>query len=413
MKVPVKPFSLNRLIALAGLAATLVLSGCGGDSNSSSVKPTTGLKNAGVVAFSSSNFGSGGVSVINMDSGNYDISGPYHETGSDIAVVGGVGHYYLLGRYQMDNISKVELSNLARKTWDEFSVILPGEQAAGNPYDLVKVNDQKAYLIRYDSPKVLIVNPSATNEKDFYTGKFLDLSEYTPADNAVNGAPQVSSATIADDRLFITLQRLEKNGYSWEPNNRGYVAVFDTNTNEEIDTELDTENGFKGIPLLGKNPENIQYHPSIGIVVQNLGTNSGNLGYGNGTSLDKISIASGNYAIDSLVEATTSAAEGQIMDFVIVNDSLGYIINVATYGKAAVQSFVPADGRSSFTTIGDLDGDDYRDIELSPKGNLWLADANLNNPGIRIINTNDNSEIKFVESSWGLYPNNIAFVTEK
>lgn len=402
MKTQKLPFSLNRLVAFSGLAATLVLSGCGGDSDSSSLTPATGLNNAGVVASVSSDFSSGGVNVIDLDSGNYDASGPYHETGSDIAVVGGTGHYYLLGKFQMDNISKVDISNLAKKTWDEFSVLLPDEQDAGNPYDLITVNDQKAYLLRYNSAKILIVNPSATNEADFFSGGVLDLSDYTPEKNE-NGVPRVSAATLVGGKLFVTLQRLND---TYAPVNKSYVAVFDARTDEEIETGKGA-GGLKGIPLLGTNPADIQYHGGIGLVVRNIGTNSET--YGNGTSLDIITT---DYEISSMFPATTSADKGQVKDFVIVDQHHGYIINLKGYMDTKVQSFDPAEGRSSLKTIDDLSGGDFRDIELSPKGNLWIADADKKLPGIDIIDTSNNSEIAFVDSPRGLLPNDIAFVTE-
>ncbi len=404
MKIDKKPFSLSRLIGFSGLAATLALSGCGGDSDSTTLTSVTGLKNAGVVASASSDFGSGGVNVIDLDSANYDILGPYHETGSDISVVGGTGHYYLLGKFQLDNISKIDISNLAQKTWNEFSVLLPNEQDSGNPYDLITVNDQKAYLLRYNSSKILIVNPSATNEANFFSGEVLDLSAYTPAGNT-DGVPRVSAATLVGNKLFITLQRLDD---SYEPVNTSYVAVYDVSNDEEIDTGKGAADGLKGIPLLGTNPDDIQYHAGIGLVVRNLGTNYPT--YGEGTSLDIID--EGNYTTGEMIPPTTTADDGQILDFVIVNANLGYIINLAGYQDATVQSFNPALGRTSLTPAGNLSGGDFRDIELSPKGNLWVADANTQKPGIRIVNTSGDSEIKFVDSPRGLLPNNIAFVTQ-
>jgi hypothetical protein len=397
----------KRLFAVTTLAATLVLAGCGGDSDSNSLTPVTGLSNAGVVASVSSDFSSGGINVIDLDSASYDALGPYHESGSDIAVIGGTGHFYILGKYQMDNISKVDISNLARKTWDDFSVLLPEEQDSGNPYDLIRVNDQKAYLILHNSDKVLIVNPSATNEADFLTGDFLDLSAYTPAGGSPNNAPQISAGTIVGDRLFLTLQRLDS---ASKPTNTSYVAVFDVSNNQEIDTGKGT-GGLKGIPLLGTNPADIQYYADTGLVVRNIGTNYPT--YGNGTSLDIISLSSTSlYDIRPMFPATSTPDKGQIKDVVIVNDTLGYIINLKGYGNTAVQSFNPATGRSSLATINNLTGGDFRDIEISPKGNLWIADANTQNPGIRIINPTSGIQIKFVDSPRGLLPNNIAFVTE-
>lgn len=405
METHKKLLSLHRLVILAGLATTLTLSGCGGDSNdNNSLHATTSFKNAGVVASVSSDFSAGGVNVINLDSGNYDISGPYHETGSDIVVVGGTGHYYLLERFGIDTISKVDISNLAKKTWDNFSVLRDGEQGSANPYNLIKVSDQKAYLLRYDSAEILVVNPSATNEADFITDKTLDLSKYVPTNND-GGSPHVSAATLVGNNLFITMQRLNS---SFKPTNTGYVAVFNTLTDKEVDTGQG-ENGLKGIPLLGTNPDDIQHHEGIGLVVRNLGTNFPT--YGKGTSLDIIDVE--NYTVSAMIPATKSDAEGQILDFVIIDETHGYLINLATYQNTTVQSFSPETGRSSFKTTGNLTGSDFRDIELSPEGNLWVADASLANPSVRIFNPIDNTEIKVVESPRGLLPNNIAFVTER
>lgn len=400
MKTNTKPFSPSRLLTLTSLVATLVLSGCGGDSDNDTPPPSSSLSNVGVVASVSSDFSSGAVNVIDLDSASYDTFGPYHETQSDIAVVGGTGHYYILGRFNMDNISKVEISNPAQKTWDEFSVLRQGEQNAGNPYDLIEVNDQKAYLLRYNSAEILIVNPSATVEADFITGS-LDLSGYAPANNA-DDIPRISAAALAGNKLFVTVQRLDTN---YQPINTSYVAVYNTVDDEEIETGMGA-NGLKGIPLLGKNPDDIQFHAGIGLIVRNLGTNFPT--YGDGTSLDIID--EDNYATSSMI--TPTVAKGQLLDFVIVNANLGYIVNLTGYQNTSVQSFDPATGRTDLATIGSLSGGDFRDIELSPKGNLWIADANVQTPGIHIINTSDNSEITFVDSLRGLLPNNIAFVTE-
>lgn len=397
--------SFHRILAFAGLSASLLISGCGGgDSSSTSLKPVSSLSNAGVVAAVASDFSSGGVSYIDLDSANYDVYGPLHETGSDIVVVGGQGFHYLLGRYSLDNISKIDMSNYAQKTWDEFSVIPEGEENTGNPYDLITVNDQKAYLIRYNSTEISIVNPSARNEAEFFTGASLDLSSYVP-DSSAGQVPQVSDAVLVDNKLFVTLQRLDE---TYQPSNTGYVAVFDVTDDEEIDTGKGTADNLKGIPLLGTNPADIQYHEGIGLVVQNLGTNFPD--YGNGTSLDVISTE--NYSISSMIPPTADATQGQIKDVVILDSNKGFLINVANYQDASIMSFNPSIGRTSFETIADLSGGDFRDIELSPKGNLWIADANTKSPGIRILRPSDNTQIKFVDSPGGLLPDNIAFVTE-
>ncbi len=51
-----------------------------------------------------------------------------------------------------------------------------------DPYALVSLSETKAYLLRYGSDKVWVVNPQAENSEDFKIGE-LDLSGYIPEDN--------------------------------------------------------------------------------------------------------------------------------------------------------------------------------------------------------------------------------------
>ena len=97
----------------------------------------------------------------------------------------------------------------------------------------------------------------------------------------------------------------------------------------------------------------------------------------------------------------------QISDAVIVSSTKGYILNYASFQSISLQSFDPSQGASSLTTVGSFSNADFRDIELSPEGRLWLADARVNNPGIRVINTSDDTEADFVETS--LLPIDISF----
>ena len=57
---------------------------------------------------------------------------------------------------------------------------------------------------------------------------------------------------IANGKLFIVLQRLDSDN-GWIPSKTPYLAVFDVEINEEIDTGMGSE-GLKGIPLLVQRP---------------------------------------------------------------------------------------------------------------------------------------------------------------
>ena len=76
--------------------------------------------------------------------------------------------------------------------------------------------------------------------------------------------PRWVTAVIAGNKFFIVLQRLDRDA-GWVFTNTSYVAVFDTNTDTEIDTGAD-ETPMLGIPLDIKNPQAIQYQGDNNII---------------------------------------------------------------------------------------------------------------------------------------------------
>ncbi len=172
-------------------------------------------------------------------------------------------YYYRLGRFMADKITKVAVDAPNTPIW-QYSTNDSGSTESSNPYQLVFVNSQKAYLLRYGVAKAWIVNPSTTTEAGFKTGE-LDLSAYADAD----GVPEMVAGVIANGKLFVILQRLDS---SFCPSNTAYVAVFDVASNTEIDTGLGSGD-MKGIPLSVKNPQSIQYLPENNTVyVQGVGS---------------------------------------------------------------------------------------------------------------------------------------------
>lgn len=406
MNVHRKNFPAKRWIALTSIAATLTFSGCGSDSDNT-LTPTFGLSNAGVIASVNTGYTAGAINLIDLDSPNYNAYGPYHEDESDLDVVGGEGSYYILGRFKMDYVAKVDLSNLARKTWNDFSVLAEGEQNSGNPYDLITVNDQKAYLLRYNSDKAWIVNPSATNEADFFITE-LDLSAYTPSGG--QGVPNAAAGTIVDNKLFILMQRLDSDA---RPTNDSYVVVFDVVTDSEIDI----------ITLQGRNPSTIDYLPEVGLIVSSIGTYE-QIDWDTGEVLEGAVYNGGIEVIYPSTDAIVSqvvddtVATGQVSNIAIIDKDTAYFIGYHNSGSSQVFKFDPTPESNetadqNYAAVAGYTNGDYRDVAVSPKGNLWLADADTRTPGIHIINPTNDVQIKFVDSPRGLLPNSIAFATEK
>jgi hypothetical protein len=213
------------------------------------VEAQTGNQTA-VVATVASDFSSGAHSVIAVD----PVGGPRQAqnrllaTISDITIAAHANHFYRIEKFQANNVAKFDIAAPETVIW-QFST--EGAEEDSNPYDLIFVNSQKAYLLRYGSATAWIVNPSAATEADFKIG-VLDLSAY----DGGGGVPHMNSAVIADGKLFIAMQRLDS---FWQPSNDAYVAVFDVATDEEIDTGTQNGDGLKGIRLPIRNTGAIQY----------------------------------------------------------------------------------------------------------------------------------------------------------
>jgi hypothetical protein len=387
-----KRFSL-RNSALAALMFSIGLTGCGGNSSSSTQDPVI-TENFGIIATAADDYTSGEVELVAIEETGMQASGGYFSGISDITVNGYGQHYYLIRKFNGDQVLKVDIENPGKEVW-EASTLESGEQGSANPYQLVFVNESKAYLLLYGKNKAWIVDPSATQADDFFSGQTLNLDAYMPDDSI--GAVNMSAGIVVNGKLFITMQRLDSN---YSPSNTGYVAVFDTETDTELETNADASDNLKGIPLKGRNPTNIQYLEQMGLVVTNLGSYSAPF---DGTSLDIIDPET--YQVSSMIQ--DNDIDTQINDAVIISQTQGYILNYAGWQDISLQSFNPSEGASSLTTINNLTGMDLRDIELSPEGRVWLADATLANPGIRVIDPSDNNEDDFIETS--LLPIAISF----
>lgn len=159
---------------------------------------------------------------------------------------------YHIGRFKIDEISKYNAEvNLTDAVW-QYTANAPvdqGDADSANVHAFIQESATKAYVLRYGSNLVWQVNPQATSQENFVVDT-IDLSAYT-----VEGAPapRAHAAVIANGRLYVALQRLDK---SWKPQ-QPYIAVIDTKNNNEVDTAPDSD-GLKGIPLKTSNPHTVQ-----------------------------------------------------------------------------------------------------------------------------------------------------------
>ncbi|MCY3789780.1 MAG: T9SS type A sorting domain-containing protein [Gemmatimonadetes bacterium] len=200
----------------------------------------------GSTAFLAANAAEAEVNLLGIHS---DAVGHYHD-----------GRVYIVNRLGQDNILVLDAMDL-RTPLTQFSV---GNGA--NPHDIEIVAPDKAYVTRYDAASLLIVNPQDGAE----LGE-IDLSAFADAD----GLPEVSQIVRVGDRLYLSCQRLDRNG-GWGPVDVSYLIVVDLATDTLVDVDPNAE-GVQGIALSAANPNSMAVvgeRIAVGVVV-NFGDRSG------------------------------------------------------------------------------------------------------------------------------------------
>ena len=359
-----------------------------------------------VIATAATDFSAGAHTIVDVET--LDARSNILPTTSDITMVAHKDCFYRIERYLHDSIAKFSIDDPETVIW-QYSALEPDvDGASSNPYDLVFLNDHKAYLIRYGSARAWIVNPSAADETAFKTGE-IDLGDYGDQD----GLPEMSGAVLVGKKLYIAMQRMDRTHISgiWQPN-RAYVAVFDTDTDTEIDTGYLMENEvtgtpLKGIPLEIENPISMQFLPeNQTIYVQGVGTYpmAGYIGKDTGgieavdpedhsTLLvldDGERIADGDALpwgnISGMVLA--SPEKGYFVGYKGWNDNTLYAFDLDEYGQADV---------GSITSLDFLAGKNITVMEagvgVDNRGRLWVSNRTDN--GIAIIDPETDTQSDF------------------
>ncbi len=292
---------------------------------------------------------------------------------SDISVVSEGEHFYRLARFGADSVTKFHVDSPSSPLW-QFSV--RGDETSANPHDLVFLSDQKAYLLRYGSTRAWIVNPSAASEAGFKIGE-LDLSLYADSD----GLPEMEGGVIVNDKLFIIMQRFDRDN-NWVPSNTAYAAVFDTTTDAEIDTGQGSADGLKGIPLPIKNPVSIQ-HLSLNNLIYIAGPGQYPSTWSDPTGYE---YTGGILSLDPETYQTTFILDdgdandhpyGAFAGLAVASPTKGYFVGYAGWGDNTLYTFDPGRGVVTGAVAG-LENKNITGMEsgiyFDRNGMLWVCD---------------------------------------
>lgn len=140
---------------------------------------------------------------------------------SDAKIFSYGSYLYILERYGADNILKIDPSG------GELKIVYQKHLGnLWNPYDIEFVNANKAYIANQNEPVITIFNPEDGN---ILGG--INISQYTYMPDS-NKSPYACAMTIADDYLYVLLQRRN----SWLPGAPSLILKVSAIEDKIVDT---------------------------------------------------------------------------------------------------------------------------------------------------------------------------------
>jgi hypothetical protein len=270
------------------------------------------------------------------------------------------GLLYVVERFGCDNIRVLDPANgfaLVR----QFSV-----GNGSNPNDIAIVSPTRAYVSRYDTSDLWIVDPS--------TGAFAGSVSLAPFADA-DGIPEMHRLAIRNGRLFVTVQRVDRDLF-FTPTDSSQVVVLDATTGAFVDCDPAAP-GVQGILLPFQNPTTeIVSDGAGGLVVGCTG------GYG---VLDGgiVRVDPAGLAV-AAVEVTEATLGGDLLDVAVASASRGFAVVTDASFNTACRPYDRVAGTAG-PPVHATSGFQLADAEVNDRGELWLADRTPAAPGLRVF----------------------------
>lgn len=291
------------------------------------------------------------------------------------------GTWFIISRMGADSIEILDAS-AGYRIMREYSV-----EAGSNPQAIALVSEDRAFVSRYGSTEMLVVQP--------FSGEVIqkiDLAPYADDD----GLPEMASLYHSSGKVYVAVQRLNRN-QGFEPVGDSFLLVLDASTGQVE----------QAIELSATNPTaRLRFSQSIGRLVL--------VETGSYQSLDDGGIEYFDLETNTLsgLVVTESALGGSLVDAVIASPTKGFAIIGVTGDNAAathVVSFDPSTGEK-LNLLLESDSWVFGDLELTPdNAELWISDRSPTKPGVRIFDTLNEQEKTSFPLDVGLPPAQICF----
>ncbi len=403
---------------LSSALALIVLSACSSDNSTDPVTCETAnateapsVEESPLFAFASteaSDFSSGRLERLSV--GEFpELTGCTIAGSSDIFVRTDGTNVFALGRGNQDWFAQFDKETLDNVY--QYSVVANGASSA-NPHDVAFRNANQAFIARYDTSSVWIVNPSATSEAEFFLSE-IDLSAYD-----ADGATEMTALAIVGDNLFVLMQRLE----NFFATRTSYIAVFDISgdTPTEVETGMGSD-GLGGIQLPVNNAQQMFVNEATGdlIIAANGDAFNPAIAAEEKLSGGVVAVDTTDYSVELLIddnELLAEPAEGEeltpefISRVLMVSPEKGYLVSFTSFGTSFVRSFNPTTGLVAQDPLSDFNGVDVKSLNLAPSGNVWVAIGDIEAPGFDRLNPTDDTLVG-PRVRTELNPNNVVFIT--
>ena len=363
---------LAKAIILVAVLA-LVFFGCESDTDHDE-----GTAPLNKLFLTTSDYQTGGIGLIDLDSlspWEPDPAWAKDVASADAIPVAFQQRIFVINRMPTDSISVLEFDeNNQLKLVNQYSV--KGDETNANPYDLAFITSERAYLTRYGSSQLWVINPESGE-----LIKTIDLSQYADED----GIPEMAFMLVQGFYVYVAIQRLdESNG--WIPVGDSYLIKISW-LNDQIAGK---------IPLSSTNPiTDLVWNSELGKILVGEVGNYGVLDGG----IDGVDPAT------EQAQMLVSEAEldGDLTDFVLVSSQKGYAIVIKDSASKVVE-FNPSTGEVINSEVYKTGPWDLFDLALDEQGRLFIADRNATSPGVIVIDTSNNQLLTSEPINFSLPP---------
>lgn len=303
-------------------------------------------------------FVSGALSSVSLDT--RAVTPDVEPAGADAVLRWHGGLVWIVNRFGADNLQAVDPATGA--TVRQFST-----GNGSNPQDVVFVSPTKAFVSLYETATLLIVNPAA----GMVTGG-VSLAPFADAD----GVPEAARMARVGNRVFVALQRLDRNA-GFQPLNPSRVAVVDALADTLVDADPAVP-GVQAIALAARNPVSAFAWDPVGrrllvACAGAYGTTDGGI-----EAVDPFALASLGLV------ATEAALGGDVLDVAWHEAGHSYAIVSDAGFNTALRAWSAETGQSLGTVFAP-GGFSLSDVEINDRGELWVCRNELVTPGLYVF----------------------------